>query len=398
MTKNKHGKDPIVLPFLTLRNISTIQDQENNRKIYTGQISAFSILDLPSDENVREFLPEASPKRRSYTQVHREILETLENNDADFNVLNSGITVVAKSLSIDDNKKEMKLVGSSIINGSQTQGVIRDHYNNLSEDARNEFKGIVKFEIIVTGDPNLIAETSISRNYQNAVRLLSIEGRRGQFDELQNALDPGGQRGLKLQKSESDLSEDIIRTEKLLQILVTLIPKELWERTKPKTHYNKAYAYSMKSKCLKEFADAYEAAKNPEDSKHAELKELYQFYLDLVFDGYNLYQKWKHHQGFIGRNIRNGLKWEGRSIKEVSDGFVFPILAAYSNFITKVNDRWTLMIPSHLDENDLIGFIHQVYSDLSRANPQHMGKTESSYVFMESITRMYRRAIQAEGS
>src|SRR5581483_7951112 len=87
-----------------------------------------------------------------------------------------------------EQKKLLKLLKPSIINGSQTQGVLNDFYRE-SKDAETELPTIhVTFELIVTNDDELIAETSIARNFQNDVMTLSIAGRLGQLDELERSL------------------------------------------------------------------------------------------------------------------------------------------------------------------------------------------------------------------
>ena len=202
--------------FHNVRHISCPEDQDNNRRVYVGHSPIESVIDLPTDENVRDYMLEAEgKKRRRPTQVHRAILDTLENNPGNFSVLNSGVVIVARNCEIDEKKKLLTLKSPSIINGSQTQGVIRDY---ISSNGDKEFKCHVKFEIIVTDNEDLIAETSISRNFQNDVMTISIAGRLGQLDELEQSLE-AKLPGTKLQKSETKLSDDYVKTERLLQII-----------------------------------------------------------------------------------------------------------------------------------------------------------------------------------
>src|SRR5690606_35650992 len=122
-----------VLSFHSLRNISSPEDAANDRKIYVGQAPVTSILELPTNANVRDYLVDAEGKqRRSYTSVHKAIRETLTENPEMFSVLNSGIVIVTKELELDEKAKTVTLHGASIINGSQTQGVLRD----LADDNR----------------------------------------------------------------------------------------------------------------------------------------------------------------------------------------------------------------------------------------------------------------------
>ncbi len=172
-------------PYHSFRNISCPEDLENGRKVFSGHAPATSVLNLPTDENVRDYLLEAEGrKRRRPTQVHKAIRDTLDNTPHNFSILNGGIVVVARDYEVDEQKKLLKLLKPSIINGSQTQGVLNDFYRE-SKDAETELPTIhVTFELIVTNDDELIAETSIARNFQNDVMTLSIAGRLGQLDEL----------------------------------------------------------------------------------------------------------------------------------------------------------------------------------------------------------------------
>src|SRR5690606_41757390 len=111
----------------------------------------------------------------------------------------SGIVIVTKELELDEKAKTVTLHGASIINGSQTQGVLRD----LADDNRLPEPPVhIKFEIIVTRDEDVIAETSIARNFQNDVKSISIAGRRKLFDELEKEFQEAFPE-TKLRKSES---------------------------------------------------------------------------------------------------------------------------------------------------------------------------------------------------
>src|SRR4030067_3815084 len=214
------------LPFYSIRNISCPDDVENNRKSYVGYTPVTGIIDFSTNENVRDYLLEAEGRvRRRPTQVHKAILDTLENTPDIFSVLNSGVVIVARDCEIDEKNKVAILRNPSIINGSQTQGVIKDHYEK--DGVANEACPYIKFEIIVTDDEDLIAEISIARNFQNDVMTLSIAGRRGQLDELEESLKLEKPE-FKLQKSETQLSEDYVKTERLLQVITALIPEALW--------------------------------------------------------------------------------------------------------------------------------------------------------------------------
>ena len=126
-SSNVQKHSPTVIAFHSIRNISSPEDLENNRKIYSGQTTVNSILNIPTDENVRSYLVEAEGRqRKTPTSVHRAIQDTVINSPSNFSVLNGGITIVSRDIEIDEKEKILKLNKPSIINGAQTQGVLND--------------------------------------------------------------------------------------------------------------------------------------------------------------------------------------------------------------------------------------------------------------------------------
>ncbi len=383
----KQEERTVLVPFNSVRHISSPEDQENNRKVYVGQAPVQSILDLPTDENVRDYLLEAEGrKRKRPSQVHKAIFDTIKERPDQFTVLNSGVVIVARDCEIDEKNKRLKLTRPSIVNGSQTQGVIRDFFHELSDEEKEDYRAHVKFEIIVTNDEELIAEISIARNFQNDVMTLSIAGRLGQLDELESAM-KSKRPNYKLQKSETKLSEDYIKTERLLQVITALVPEKLWVK---KGDFNKVYTYSMKAKCLRDFQEIFKKAKDPSDPEHKRYGELYQFFLDIAADAYDLYWKWKTHQGFKGTGIRS-IEREGADIKNVPDGLVFPILASLSAFAVKTESGWKISPPPIFKDEELIRAAKSAYMDIAYSNPWNMGKSRACYSALYQITQIYGR-------
>lgn len=391
-----HAGEFVELTFDSFRNITSPADKELDRKLFTGQLPISEVVDLSTDDNVRDYLVDAESKqRRRRSQVHVAIADTLRNNPQDFGILNGGITIVARGYEVDEQRKIMRLLRPSIINGSQTQGVIRE-YLGMKSIEKPQDPILVRFELIVTDDENLIAETSISRNYQNDVQPLSIVGRRGHLDDLQKAV----QRRLgdvELRKSETEAG---LPTEKIIQVVTALMPEELWVMRKPKEKdLNKVYTYAMKAKCLKEFNDIYKDAHGIGEKKDPlfveRAKEVYQYYIDIAADAWLLYQEWKQHPGFEGSGIRNGIERgeDGRTIKDVSDGIVFPILAAYSAFVVKTPAGWEIRPPAAFDDKDLIANAIQAFKRIAHSNPWNMGKDPGCYAMCLGVTTLYRKLI-----
>lgn len=386
--RDQRGGEPLVFPYISLRNISAPEDTEAGRRVYSGVAPASSFLELPEDENVREYLVTAEGKKRQrLTDVHRRIRETLANKPNEFVVLNSGIVIVAREVEVDEKSRKVQLRGASIINGSQTRGELKHYLDEV--DALELFPVSCKFELIVTGDDDLIAEISIARNFQNDVAKLSIVGRKGILDELEARLqknDPD----LMLRKSETQRSDDYLDTEKLLQVITALIPAELWPVKKERDDPKKVFSYSMKAKCLKQFQEVYEQAHDGSHPNHQESKGLYAFYLDIAPTAHDLYEKWKTHPDFKGTGIRS-IERENREIVEVPDGIIFPILASLSAFAKKVRNKWQILPPAVFSDGEIIRAAKAQYMNVAHSNPWNMGKNQAIYSSLFQITNIYKK-------
>ena len=380
----------VELPFYSLRNISSPEDNSNDRKVLFGHAPATSVLDLPTDENVRDYLLEAEGrKRRQPTQVHKAIRDTLDNAPHDFSVLNGGVSIVSRDYEVDEKKKVLRLLKPSIINGSQTQGVLKDYYRDMEDGGNVPPLVHVTFELIVTEDDALIAETSIARNFQNDVMTVSIAGRLGQLEELEKSVQSAYPE-YKLRQSETQLSDDYIATERLIQVITALTPEELWPKLGETGNPNKTYTYAMKTKCLKDFQNVYRKAKDDSDSEHTKYKNLYQFYLDIAPQAYGLHERWKTHEGFMGTRLRS-IQREKGAIKEVPDGIIFPILAALSAFAEKKPEGWRIVPPASFSDEEIINAAVTVYQEIADHNPQTMGKSKACYSQLHQLTSLYRR-------
>lgn len=385
-----------LFPFHSLRNISSPDDVANDRRVLTGHAPFTSFLDLPEDQNVRGDLVTAEGKKRQrLTDVHRQIRDTLENKPADFSILNGGIVVVASDADVDDKSKTASLTAPSIINGSQTRGELGRYKKYCEENGIDPHAVHVKYELIVSDDEDLKAEISIARNFQNDVARLSIAGRRGQLDELEERLQNADPE-LKLRKQETQRSDDFADTEKILQVCTALMPIEIWPKKKEREKDDplKVYTYSMKSKCLREFQDIHRRAKSPtpdeiKDGSAAEAQAVYEYYLDIAPTALQLYERWKSHQGFRGTGIR-AIAREGREIKDIPDGIIFPILSSLSAFVRKIDGRWRYAPPLKFSDKDIIKAADGQYKNTASHNPWNMGKSKAVYSSLYQITNIFK--------
>lgn len=379
-------------PFYAVRNVSCPEDLENGRKVLFGSAPAPAVLDLPTDQNVRDYILEApGKKRRRPTQVLKAIRETLDSEPVNFSVLNGGVTIVAHDYEVDEKRKVLRLLKPSIINGSQTRGVLKDYYRDMEDSGVEPPRIHVTFELIVTDDEKLIADTAISRNFQEDVMTISIAGRLGQLEDLEMAV----QRvypEYKLRMSETQLSDDYIVTERLIQVMTALTPHELWPKTGEEGNPNKTYTYSAKTKCLRDFQNIFKKAKDPSDPDHEKFKDLYWFYLDIAPQAYELHEKWKKHQGFVGHRVLAIKRDEtGKKVKDVPDGLVFPIFAALSAFVEKTEEGWRMVYPPSFTDEELISTTVSVYRDMANSDPQKMGKSNACYAYLYQLTSLHKR-------
>lgn len=373
---------------LVCRKISTKDDEEKGFVTYVGQAPVESFVELPEKENVREYIP-GSGQRMKKSSVHMAIEDTLQNRPELFSALNGGIVIVAEAIEMLEDQRLIMLTNPSIINGSQTRGVIKE----LSELCREgETLGAnAKFELIVTKNKELSDDVSIARNFQIMVKSISILGKRGYFDEMaENFRDYSGQKR-KIRKSETDRDEEFIPTEKLIQVITALIPESLWPSARRSGEpWNKAFAYSSAQGPLKLFESAYDRAKGINGAQVEEsAEELYKFFIEIASPAWELYEKWSKHSGFKGTNLRKGItRDEKNNILHVMDGIIFPILASFSVFTKKQDDKWGIFFPAKWDDNFIIQQAKGQFTSAADSNPQTMGKTAGIYQSLQGITSM----------
>ena len=122
--------------------------------------------------------------------------------------------------------------------------------------------------------------------------------------------------------------------------------------------------------------------------------QAYRCALSLAPVAWELYIKWKSHQGFQGSGLRS-IGRDGRNIVEVPDGMVFPIIAAYSAFVQKTESQdWKLVVPPIFKDSDLITAAKQAYMEIADSNPQTMGKKPACYSNLFQITSIYAKLSQ----
>lgn len=379
-------------PFNSIRNITSPEDAAGGRRVYSGTAPAQSIIALPNDENVRDYIVEATgKKRRTLTSVHRAMFDTLSDDPSSFSIKNGGVVIVARDIEIDESKKTAKLLKPSLINGAQTQGVLKDFIED-TQGKDSYFEVNPKFEIVITSDEELIAEISIARNSQNNVDPLSIAGKRGILDDLSKsmlAVNPAWD----IRVSETDGGPSMIDTPKLLQVITALIPPEIWPVKKDSDNPNKVFCYSMRAKCLKDFQRYFFEAHDQRAPNHTDSKAVYDFMVEIAPRAWGHYQQWKTHAGFHGIHLKQGVtRDEKGKITEVADGIVFPILSALSVFVTKTAKGWAIVPPPLWEDKEIIDALKLALKSPSiNGNPWNLGKSRDAYTQIFNVTNGAKR-------
>jgi AIPR protein len=388
MSLPSSGSDSLSISFHSIRNVTSPEDQDAGRKRLCGTIPISEFAKVSTEENVRRYLGEGTDgAKRKSTAVNMAVRRTLQENPDLFCLLNSGGVIVARKADVDDNKKVVRLRGPSIINGAQTQGVIKEVLAASSDEA--EIPSI-NIEIIVTDDEELIADISIARNFQNRVADLSIYGRQNLFDELEKSL-RRHDKTIDLRKSETDFDKDLLDTEKIIQCVTAIAPptvsmpsaSDARRQKSPETQF-RVYAYRHRARCLKDFALVMESPADWPDANS--------YILDVAWDVWQLYQRLRSEQAFSGLHKVKGESVSGKKVVAndgVPDGVVFPMLSALSRFIRRSSKGWKLDIPSNFPWQTLYRQAMVQLKTTASHNPQTMGKDADCYVALHGAIDMY---------
>lgn len=376
----------VKLQYHCIRNVSSPEDAKAGRKRWCGVAPANEFFGVPDDDNVREFL-ELEVKKS--TRVNDAMRDTLETDREVFGILNGGISITCTKATVDDNKKTVSLDEPSIINGSQTRGVLKKFFEEHAEDTNYPS---INFELIEDDNTALHARISIARNFQNQVAPVSVYGSKGLFDELEKAMQCYDST-IRLRKSETDAGDKFIDTEKLIQVITVSVPKEI-EMPRPPVAGSQArpYAFSQKAVCLKDFDDIMTKKKDGDFVYVAARK----YFLDVAHDVWALYLSLDTRSEFkvFRQKINGDSKFKSpvkktddmEGIREVAQGIKFPIMSALALFAEEVNDKWCLKLPAKFDFADLVNQARITYYPGPGANdPAKMGKSQDCYLSLYPV-------------
>lgn len=321
------------LGYHTIRNLTP---KGLDSRIYRGVCEAPGVLGIPTDKNVRDAIEKGSRLRKA-------MRASIADNPQDFVIKNSGITMLADAIDVNDSARRVVLRNPSIINGAQTQAVIK-----WWADQRHETDTVplIQFEILILGNTELEQEVSVTRNSMNKVDVTSIMGYQGHFDELIRNVDE------EFALRETDEGEDPV---KLLQVTELLDPT--WE---------KAWStYSSKAAVLTRYA---QASDDRREYLHA-----------LAPDAWKLYQEFRHHKAFLRCGLHSNAGGVTRDANGTflfaSDALIFPIIYAHRELL-KGTEIHRL---SEGQETRLVLNATKYFSNNAKSDVSTMGRKRHAY-------------------
>lgn len=377
MTKGHRNDDMCVIKYDVIRNLTSPAEKTNGVQTWFANVSARELLEIGTKDNLRSYIAEHSPSQRN--SVHRQIAKTISSLPERFINRNSGITITCTDCVVDDTHKTVTLAGASIINGAQTQGELKRHFQALESDDDIDF--LVRTELIMDPSPESIVEIAIARNTATSVKSVSQAGARGYLTALKQSIErelPGET----LQMSETDT--DGLDTQSVLQYARLLMPAELMgDKTPPRN-----FAYKQGGKCLSDFSNW--ARDRDIDAVSA---KLHKFTVEIAPIAMKEYRRWEAHDGWNGHRLHergksNDKPLGGRPVRRdkkmgkvvwVAPGILFPLMSALSAFVTIKAGSWTLCLPGEpFREEELIRRAVQQFRALNR-EVTVMGRNEAAY-------------------
>jgi hypothetical protein len=392
MTAKAQNETACVLPYQSIRNLTSPTEKNNGVQTWFANLGARDILGIPTTDNLRSYIAEHSERKRN--GVHEAIAHTIEELPDRFINRNSGITITCTECDVDDNGKVARLKNASIINGAQTQGELKRYFEAQENGDAADF--LVRAEIIMEPNHDQIVEIAIARNTATAVKSVSQAGARGYLTDLKGSVE-AALPGETIRLSETE--QIGLDTQSVLQWTRLLMPARMLGDRAPAPNF----AYKQGGKCLSDFC---EWAQERKSSDAAETK--YQFTVQVAPVAIKTYRRFECHEGWNGHRLhekgkRSDKPEGGRPVRRDADGRVswvapgilFPVMFALSAFVKEARGGWTLDLPKLFKEEELIRRAVQQFRAMER-QVAYMGRSEAAYdalsIYTETIASVLAEA------
>ena len=376
LLKGVHASKKVHIEYQLIRNVTSPEEKSNGVQTYFSNIPAEDIVDIPTTDNLRDYIAEHNPRKRN--AVHRAIETMILTEPDKFINRNAGLTITCSAMEFDDKKREMALADPSVINGAQTQGEIRRFLESISDEDDEfwpEADFHVRVEIIIDPEHSSIVETAIARNSATKVQSISQAGARGHLDELDNVMRKATGKGIRTSETQLDVHD----TFHVLRCARLLMPEDI---TGKKNNSEILKPYMNKAKCLEEFSSWYENRKSDPVSKRK-----YDFTINIAPLAIKEYEAWEKSSHWVGHRIWEDTQKGGRACKRdehgnivwMSPGIMYPLVGAMSAFVSQdSNGNWHLPKPAQFKPNSMIEKTVKVFRDLD-SKPMLMGRNLLAY-------------------
>jgi hypothetical protein len=303
--------------------------------------------------------------------------------------------VSAKNVEPDDTRKTVRVTHGAIINGAQTQGEIRRFTEKIQEAGEEISEFHARVEFLVDPDEDFKVDAAVARNTSTNVQRNSQAGKK-YFEDL-NASFQESFSQYELSRSETDMEDNFVDTQRVLQILWAMIPERLLPKSK-KFPEARLKSYKNKANCLVDFEQDFLAKDND-----AGVAERDQYFVDLVGDGWREYLKWRPHKEWRGTRLREKTRAVRRHGKRltVADGVIIPILSAMSLFVEQggAKGQWVLKKPRLFNGDEMIEAARDQLT-APYGNPVLMGRNTGVYetlALLPNTVLRFTKCVPSEG-
>lgn len=384
MTTGTNGAT-VRLTYLKIRDVTTKDEEANGASTYVAVLPAAEILKVGTDGNLRSYIPAHEGKKRN--MVHKAIARTIRETPDRFSQMNSGFLIGASKITLEDDKKTVTLRHASVNNGAQTQGEIQLYFDECEKNGIHPDNFAVRCELSIEPEASTRTNIAVARNTATKIEAISIAGKHGYFDDL-NVTFKQEHPWNELAQSETDVEDHYVDTRLLLQILWAMMPEQLAPDHR-RTIEARMRAYKNAAYCLQDYVEIHDSsATNKEDAAR------YKYFTDMAGTAWTEYQRWKKldkwNDKHLLERLRQAIRGEDGTIKEVSDGIVFPILSALSRFVKLKNGKWQLVYPKVFQDEDMLIAARRQLSQCS-GRPMLMGRSGAAYEALILLTEMAER-------
>ena len=373
------------LTYLKIRDVTTKDEEANGASTYVAVLPAAEILKIGTEGNLRSYIPAHEGKKRN--MVHKAIARTIRDNSDRFSQMNSGFLIGASKIVLEDDKKTMTLHHASVNNGAQSQGEIKFYHDECKELGVEPTNFAIRCEISVEPEASTRTSIAVARNTATRIEGISIAGKHGYFENLDKAFRKAHPK-LELARSETDVEDKYVDTRLLLQVLWAMMPEELAPEHR-RSMEARMRAYKNAAYCLQDFMTIYDSRTTDKGNAAR-----YEYFIDMAGSGWHEYQRWKKlelwNDKHLLERLRQAVRGEDGTIKEVSDGIVFPILSALSRFVKPVKGHWKLVYPKVFHDEDMLIAARRQLSQCG-GRPMLMGRSGAAYEALMILTEMAER-------